>query len=83
MSVDTSVIIYYLEGVEPFFPLAEEIFNDILDNDIRVFLFAISVTEFAAKPMTKEKSTDVERFKHFLFSLSIQVLSVTYIVIHD
>ena len=76
--LDTSVFIYYLEGVEPYYPLAEKIFNDILDKNIRVFLSAISVTEFAAKPLTEGKGTDVERFKRFLSSLSIQVLSVTY-----
>lgn len=76
--LDTSVFIYYLEGVEPYYPLAEKVFNDILDKNIRVFLSAISVTEFAARPLTEGKGTDVERFKRFLSSLSIQVLSVTY-----
>ena len=30
--LDTSILIYYLEGVEPYYPLTEEIFNDIADE---------------------------------------------------
>ncbi|MDE0638374.1 MAG: PIN domain-containing protein [Candidatus Poribacteria bacterium] len=76
--LDTSVLIYYLEEVEPYYPLVETIFNDILDNNISSFLSAISITEFVTKPFTDGKGTDVERFKQFLSSLSIQVLAVTY-----
>ena len=76
--MDTSVFIYYLEGVDPYYHLAENIFIDILKNNITCFLSAISITEFAAKPYLDGKSTDVERFKRFLSLLSIQVLPVTY-----
>ena len=76
--LDTSVFIYYLEAVEPYCFLAEEIFNDIVDGNIRGFLSAISVTEFVTKPLADGKLTDIERFKRFLSSLSIQVLTGTY-----
>ena len=76
--LDTSVFIYYLEEVEPYCFLAEEIFNDIIDGNIRGFLSAISITEFLTKPLTDGNLTDVERFKWFLSSLSIQVLTVTF-----
>ena len=76
--LDTAVFIYYLEEVEPYYPLVEKIFNDILENNISSFLSAISITEFVTKPLTDGKVTDVERFKQFLSSLSIQVLDVTY-----
>ena len=76
--LDTSVLIYYLEGIEPYYLLAEEIFNHILDENIRGSLSAISVTEFVTKPLADGNVTDVERFKHFIDALSIQVLAVTY-----
>ncbi|RKU29486.1 hypothetical protein C6497_06140 [Candidatus Poribacteria bacterium] len=76
--LDTSVLIYYLEDIEPYYILAEEIFNEINDDRIRGFLSAISVTEFVTKPFADGKVTDVERFKRFLSTLSIQVLTVTY-----
>ena len=76
--LDTSVLIYYLEGVEPYYLLAEEIFNDILDENIRGSLSVISIAEFVTKPLADGNVTDVERFKQFLSSLSIQVLAVTY-----
>ncbi len=76
--LDTSILIYYLEGVEPYYLLAEEIFNDIADENIKGSLSAISITEFVTKPLADGKGTDVERFKRFLSSLSIQVLAVTY-----
>ena len=76
--LDTSVLIYYLEAVEPYYLLVEEVFNDIVDENIRGFLSAISITEFLTKPFAEGKITDIERFKRFLSSLSIQVLEVTY-----
>ncbi len=76
--LDTSILIYYLEGIEPYYLLAEEVFNDIVDEKIRGVISAISITEFLTKPLADGKVTDVERFKRFLASLSIQVLSVTY-----
>lgn len=76
--LDTSIFIYYLEEVEPYCLLAEEIFNDIVDGNIRGFLSAISVTEFVTKPLADGKVAEVERFKRFLSLLSIQVLTVTY-----
>ncbi len=76
--LDTSVFIYYLEEVEPYCFLAEEIFNDVIDTNIIGFLSAISVTEFVTKPLATGKVAEVERFKRFLSSLSIQVLTVTY-----
>ena len=76
--LDTSVLIYYLEGVEPYNLLAEEIFQNIVDENIRGFLSVISITEFVAKPLIDEKGTDVERFKQFLSALPIQVLELNY-----
>ena len=76
--LDTSVFIYYLEEVEPYHLLAEKIFNDIIDEKIRGFLSTISITEFLTKPLADGNITDVERFKQFISSLSIQVIAVTY-----
>ena len=76
--LDTSVLIYYLEDIEPYYLLSEEIFNEINDEKIKGFLSAISVTEFVTKPFADGNVTAVERFKQFLSLLSIQVLTVTY-----
>lgn len=76
--LDTSVLIYYLEGIEPYNLLVKEIFQDIVDENIRGFLSVISITEFVAKPLGTEKVIDVEGFKQFLASLPIQVLEVNY-----
>ena len=76
--LDSSVLIYYLEGVKPYNLLAEEIFQNIIDENIRGFLSVISITEFVAKPLVDKKETDVESFKQFLVSLPIQVLEVNY-----
>ena len=76
--LDASILIYYLEGVEPYYPLTEEIFNDIADENIRGSLSAISITEFVTKPLADGKVIVVEYFKQFLSALSIQVLAVTY-----
>ena len=76
MLLDTSVLIYYLEGIEPYNLLVKEIFQDIVDENIRGFLSVISITEFVAKPLGTEKAIDIEGFKQFLASLPIQVLEV-------
>lgn len=76
--LDTSVLIYFLEGVEPYNLLAEEIFQNIIDENIRGFLSVISITEFIAKPLIDERETDIEGFKQFLSTLPIQVLELNY-----
>lgn len=76
--LDTSVLIYYLEGIEPYNLLAKEIFQDIVDENIKGFLSVILITEFVAKPLGDEKVIDVEGFKQFLASLPIQVLEINY-----
>lgn len=76
--LDTSVLIYYLEGIEPYNLLAKEIFQDVVDENIRGFLSVISITEFVAKPLAIEHAIDVEDFKQFLESLPIQVLGINY-----
>ena len=76
--LDTSVLIYYLEGIEPYNLLAKEIFQDVVDENIRGFLSVISITEFVAKPLVTEHAIDIEDFKQFLESLPIQVLEINY-----
>ena len=76
--LDTSVLIYYFEGIEPYNLLRKEIFQDIADENIRGFLSVISITEFVAKPLVTGKVIDIEGFKRFLASLPIQVLEVNY-----
>ena len=76
--LDTSVLIYYLEGIEPYNLLAKEIFQDIVDENIRGFLSVISVTESVAKPLGTDQVIDIEDFKQFLASLPIQVLEINY-----
>lgn len=76
--LDTSVLIYYLEGIEPYNILAKEIFQDVVDENIRGFLSVISITEFVAKPLVTEHAIDIEDFKQFLASLPIQVLEINY-----
>ena len=76
--LDTSVLIYFLEGVEPYNLLATEIFQDIVDENISGFLSVISITEFIAKPLIDGQGTDVEGFKQFLSALPIQVLELNY-----
>ena len=76
--LDTSVLIYYLEGIEPYNLLAKEIFQDVVDENIRGFLSVISITEFLAKPLVTEHAINIEDFKQFLESLPIQVLEINY-----
>ena len=65
--LDTSVLIYYLEGIEPYNLLTKEIFQDVVDENIRGFLSVISITEFIAKP--------------FVISLAILKLGVILFVV--
>ena len=67
-----------LKELNHYYLLVEKIFGDIADENIIGFLSAISITEFVTKPLADGKVTDVERFKQFLSSLSIQALAVTY-----
>ena len=63
--VAVHILIYYHEGVEPYYPLTEEIFNDIIDANIRGSLSAISIAEFVTKPLADGPVIVVEYFKQF------------------
>lgn len=78
MLLDTSVLIYYFEEIEQYYRLAEEIFDLVDVGKIKCFLSSISITEFVTKPYADGRIVDIERFKQFLTSQAIQVLSVTY-----
>ena len=66
--LDTSILIYYLEAVGPYNLLIEEIFQDIVDENIRGFLSVISITEFVAKPLEDEKVTDTVTVDNLRYS---------------
>ena len=78
MLLDTSVLIYYFEEIEPYYLLTEEIFNEVNNDIIIGFLSVISVTEFVTKPFADGNIAGIVRFRQFLSALSIQILSVTY-----
>jgi len=76
--LDTSVLIYHFEAVEPYYALTREIFRAIGSGQVEGVISVVSVTEFVVKPFGDGKLSAVEHFKRFITSLAIQVLSPNY-----
>ena len=76
--LDTSALIYQLEEVDPYYLLTEEVFDSIVDEEVKGCISVLSITEFVVKPLAEGKIAAVKRFEQFVFSLPIQVIEVTH-----
>lgn len=69
VGMDSSILIYHLEDIEPYADLTEQIFAAIAQGSLTAILSTISVTELLVSPFTGGKQDRIEAFEQFLFSL--------------
>jgi len=69
VGMDSSVLIYHLEGLEPYADLTETLFAAVLDGSVRAVISTISVTELLVRPFAKDQLDRITAFEQFLFSL--------------
>jgi len=68
VGLDSSILIYHLEDLEPYSNLTEHIFAMIAEGSISAVISTVSVTELLVQPFTTGQQDRIETFERFLFS---------------
>lgn len=74
VGLDSSILIYHLEDMEPYANLTEATFAAIAGGSLTAVLSTISVTELLVKPFAEGKKDRVAKFEHFVLSLPNLIL---------
>ncbi len=69
VGLDTSILIYHLEDIEPFADLTEIAFSTIAEGLPRAVLSMISVTELLVQPFARREENRITIFERFILSL--------------
>lgn len=69
VGLDSSILIYHLEDLEPYADLTENIFATIAEGSLSAVLSTVSVTELLVQPFTVGQQDRIAAFERFLFSL--------------
>jgi len=74
VGLDSSILIYHLEDIEPYSVLTEIVFTAIAAGSHTAILSTISVTELLVKPFAEKQRNRVAVFERFIRSLPHVVL---------
>jgi len=69
VGLDSSILIYHLEDIEPYANLTENIFATVAEGFLRAVLSTVSVTELLVQPFAAGRQDRIGAFERFLFSL--------------
>jgi predicted nucleic acid-binding protein len=69
VGLDSSILIYHLEDMEPYANLTENIFARVAEGSLSAVLSTVSVTELLVQPFTASQQDRIAAFERFLFSL--------------
>jgi predicted nucleic acid-binding protein len=69
VGLDSSILIYHLEDMEPYANLTENIFAMVAEGSLSAVLSTVSVAELLVQPFTASQQDRIAAFEHFLFSL--------------
>ncbi len=79
VGLDSSVLIYHLEGLDPYANLTENIFAAIAEGFLSAVLSTVSVTELLVQPFSANQPEQIAAFERFLFSLpNMDLISPDY-----
>jgi predicted nucleic acid-binding protein len=74
VGLDSSILIYHLEDIEPYSDLTEHIFIAVAEGSLSAAISTISVTELLVQPFIVGQEDRIEAFEQFLFSFPNAVL---------
>lgn len=81
VGLDSAILIYHLEGTEPYAELTEELFTLVGRGAVEVVLSTITIAELLVGPFTQQQVGLVAGFEHFVQSLPYTTLApVSYAV---
>jgi predicted nucleic acid-binding protein len=69
VGLDTSILIYHLEGIVPYADLTEVTFSAIAEGLPRAVLSMISITELLVQPFAEREEDRIRVFEQFIQSL--------------
>jgi predicted nucleic acid-binding protein len=69
VGLDSSILIYHLEDIEPYANLTENIFAAVAEGFLSAVLSTVSVTELLVQPFAAGHQNRIAAFERFLFSL--------------
>jgi predicted nucleic acid-binding protein len=69
VGLDSSILIYHLEDLEPYANLTENIFAAVAEGFLSAVLSTVSVTELLVQPFAAGQRDRIVAFERFLFSL--------------
>jgi len=81
VGLDTSILIYHLEDIEPYADLTEATFSAVAEGSVRAVLSMISITELLVQPFAKGEDDRVTIFEQFILSLpNTDLIAPTYTI---
>jgi predicted nucleic acid-binding protein len=81
VGLDTSILIYHLEDIEPYSDLTEIAFSAIAEGLPRAVLSMISVTELLVQPFARGEENRTNIFEQFILSLpNVDLITPTYTI---
>ncbi len=69
VGLDSSILIYHLEDLEPYSSLTENIFARVAEGSLNAVLSTVSVTELLVQPFTTGQKDRIAAIERFLYSL--------------
>ncbi len=84
VGLDTSILIYHLEDIEPYADLTEVAFSAIAEGLPRAVLSMISITELLVQPFAKGEEDRTRIFEQFILSLpNTDLIPPTYSIARE
>ncbi|HXV64906.1 MAG TPA: PIN domain-containing protein [Vicinamibacteria bacterium] len=81
LGLDSAVLIYHLEDVEPYSELTELIFSAVASGSAASILSTISLTELLVKPFAEDRTDAIERIERFILALpKARIVAPTYAI---
>ncbi len=69
VGLDSSILIYHLEDLEPYASFTENIFARVAEGSLSAVLSTVSVTELLVQPFTTGQKDRIAAIERFLYSL--------------
>ena len=84
VGLDSSILIYHLEDLEPYANLTENVFAAVAEGFLSAVLSTVSVTELLVQPFATGQQNRIAAFERFLFSLpNTELKSPDYLIARE
>lgn len=84
LGLDSTVLIYHLEDVEPYSELTELTFSEVASGSAEAILSTISLTELLVRPFSEGRMDAIERFERFVLSIpNAKIVAPNYAIAKD